>query len=117
MNYLAYEIGQRIAGTEKERLAEAYIRNQFERMEFETYTQEFTYTRRGVPHKSSNEISYKPGQSSKQIIVVAHYDSVSTGFWVDDNASGVGVMLEVAEILKNVNTPYSIVLMRLEQKK
>jgi len=80
MNYLAYEIGQRIAGTEKERLAEAYIRNQFERMEFETYTQEFTYTRRGVPHKSSNEISYKPGQSSKQIIVVAHYDSVSTGF-------------------------------------
>lgn len=28
---------------------------------------------------------------------------------MDDNASGVGVLLETAEVLKNINTPYSIV--------
>ncbi|WP_308315068.1 M28 family peptidase [Bacillus sp. M6-12] len=43
------------------------------------------------------------------MIVGAHYDSVSVGKGTDDNASGVGVMLEVAGVLKKVSTPYSIV--------
>ncbi|MBD8071155.1 M20/M25/M40 family metallo-hydrolase [Bacillus sp. PS06] len=107
--YLAYEIGQRIAGSANERLAESYIKGQFERMGLETEVQEFTYTRSGRTTSSSNVIAYKPGKSSKQIIVGAHYDSVSAGLGVDDNASGVGVMLEVAEVLKKINTPYSIV--------
>lgn len=109
MNYLAYEIGQRVAGTENERLAEQYIKGQFERIGFETDVQEFTYTSRGKQVSSSNVIAYKPGKSTKQIIVGAHYDSVSKGRGVDDNASGVGVLLETAEVLKNINTPYSIV--------
>ncbi|MER1999955.1 MAG: M20/M25/M40 family metallo-hydrolase [Lysinibacillus sp.] len=57
---------------------------------------------------SANVIAYKQGMSSKEIIIGAHYDSVSRGKGVDDNGSGVGVMLEVAERLKNVITPYSI---------
>ncbi|MFC4322519.1 M20/M25/M40 family metallo-hydrolase [Litchfieldia salsa] len=109
MNYLANVIGSRIASTENETLAANYIEDQFERMGLETEVQPFSYTRRGGIHHSSNIIAYKPGKSSKQIIVGAHYDSVSVGKGVDDNASGVGVMLEVAEVLKKINTPYSIV--------
>ncbi|MFT4417272.1 M20/M25/M40 family metallo-hydrolase [Fredinandcohnia humi] len=109
MNYLAYEIGPRIAATENERKAEQYIKGQFERMGLKTEVQPFQYTRRGTTYSSSNVIAYKPGKSSKQVIVGAHYDSVSVGRGVDDNASGVGVMLEVAEVLKKINTPYSIV--------
>lgn len=109
MEYLAYEIGQRIAGTESEREAAAYIEGQFERIGLETEIQEFTYTRRGETYSSSNVIAYKEGKSGKQIIVGAHYDSVSAGLGVDDNASGVGVLLETAEVLKNIKTPYSIV--------
>ncbi|MDZ5471366.1 M20/M25/M40 family metallo-hydrolase [Bacillus sp. 31A1R] len=109
MNYLAYEIGKRVAGSENERKAETYIKSQFERMGFKTEVQEFSYTRRGTAYNSSNIVAYKPGKSTKQIIVGAHYDSVDKGLGVDDNASGVGVMLEVAEVLKNVKTPYSIV--------
>lgn len=109
MKYLAYEIGARVASTENERKAERYIKSQFERMGLKTEIQEFSYTRRGVTSKSSNVVAYKEGKSSKQIIVGAHYDSVSAGSGVDDNASGVGVMLEVAEVLKKIPTPYSIV--------
>ncbi|WP_035664225.1 M28 family peptidase [Halalkalibacter akibai] len=107
--YLANEIGQRIAGSENERLAEQYIFNQFKQMGFETEVQEFTYVRRGAEFKSSNVIAYKPGKSKQQIIVGAHYDSVSVGKGVDDNASGVGVMLETAKVLEKIKTPYSIV--------
>lgn len=105
MNYLANEIGPRIAGSANERKAEQYIKGQFERIGLQTEVQPFTYGTR----TSSNVIAYKPGKSDKQIIVGAHYDSVSAGKGVDDNASGVGVMLEVAEVLKNIKTPYSIV--------
>lgn len=109
MKYLAYEIGSRVAGSDNERKAEQYIKGQFERMGLETEIQEFSFTRGGATIESSNVIAYKPGKSDKQIIVGAHYDSVSVGRGVDDNASGVGVMLEVAEVLKKIKTPYSIV--------
>jgi alkaline phosphatase isozyme conversion protein len=49
MNYLAYEIGQRVAGSENERLAAQYIKGQFERIGLETTVQDFSYTRRGAP--------------------------------------------------------------------
>ncbi|ULT59445.1 M20/M25/M40 family metallo-hydrolase [Neobacillus drentensis] len=109
MKYLTYEIGQRVAGSPNERLAEQYIKGQFDRIGLKTKVQPFTYTSRGKQISSSNVIAYKPGKSAKQIIVGAHYDSVSVGRGADDNASGVGVLLEVAEVLKNINTPYSIV--------
>ncbi|WP_082233137.1 M20/M25/M40 family metallo-hydrolase [Halobacillus massiliensis] len=107
MKYLAYDIGARTAGSENERKAETYIESQFERMGLKTEVQNFSYRNHTV--SSSNIIAYKPGKSSKQIIVGAHYDSVSVGRGVDDNASGVGVLLEIAEVLKKIKTPYSIV--------
>ncbi|WP_245728774.1 M20/M25/M40 family metallo-hydrolase [Thalassobacillus cyri] len=106
MDYLANEIGSRVAGTDNEKLAEQYIYEQFERIGYETEIQEFSY---GEGSDSSNVIAYKPGKSSEQIIVGAHYDSVSAGKGVDDNASGVGVMLESAEVLKHIKTPYDVV--------
>ncbi|MBN9655037.1 M20/M25/M40 family metallo-hydrolase [Halobacillus sp. GSS1] len=106
MQYLADEIGPRVAGTDNEREAARYIQGQFERMGLETDVQEFNYS---GTKDSSNVVAYKEGKSTKQIIVGAHYDSVSSGVGVDDNASGVGVLLETAEVLKNIKTPYSIV--------
>src|SRR4051794_12212232 len=76
MKYLTYEIGQRVAGSPNERLAEQYIKGQFDRIGLETNVQPFTYTSRGKQISSSNVIAYKPGKSAKQIIVGAHYDSV-----------------------------------------
>lgn len=107
--YLAEVIGSRVAGTEGESKGKDYVKQQFERMGYEPSVQPFTYTRRGNSISSANVLAYKPGRSGQQIIVGAHYDSVSAGKGTDDNASGVGVLLEVAEVLKHVSTPYSIV--------
>jgi hypothetical protein len=66
-----------------------------------------------VTYESANVIATKRGKFDQTVILGAHYDSVrerscddigeiSTG--AGDNASGVGVMLEVAEILSNYKT-------------
>ena len=109
MDYLANTIGARVAATDKEVEAASYLKSQLERIGLKPEIQNFTYNRNGVKN-SANVIAYKKGISSKEIIVGAHYDSVSTGGskGVDDNASGVGVLLEVAEQLRYVSTPYSI---------
>ncbi|USK34245.1 M20/M25/M40 family metallo-hydrolase [Bacillus sp. F19] len=107
--YLSEVIGSRVYGTAGEAHAKEYIQQQFVRMGYKSSVQPFTFTRRGKEYSSANVLAFKPGKSSKQIIVGAHYDSVSIGKGADDNASGVGVMLEVAEVLKKVKTPYSIV--------
>lgn len=106
--YLTYKIGSRVAGTAKEAEARDYVESQFKRMGYNTTVQPFSYTRRGVEYHSSNVIAYKKGKSSKEVIVGAHYDSVAAGKGSDDNASGIGVMLETAEVLKNIKTPYSV---------
>jgi Zn-dependent M28 family amino/carboxypeptidase len=107
--FLSEKIGSRVYGTAGEVKAKEYIQQQFERMGYKPSVQSFSFTRRGKEYSSANVLAYKPGKSSKQIIVGAHYDSVSIGKGADDNASGAGVMLEVAEVLKKVKTPYSIV--------
>ena len=42
-------------------------------------------------------------------MVGAHYDSVAVGEGYTDNATGVGLLLEVAARIKNVPTPYTVV--------
>jgi len=58
---------------------------------------------------SANVIAVKPGASPKQLVVGAHYDSVATGEGYVDNATGVGLLIELAARLKAVTTPYTLV--------
>ena len=111
---LSEGIGERIAGTESEIAGKDYVVEAFEDLGYEPEVQPFTYNRRGTDYNSNNVIAVKEGKSAKEIIIGAHYDSVSaadddmvnTG--ADDNASGVGVMLEAAEHLKDMDTAYTI---------
>ncbi len=107
--YLSEVIGSRVAGSDKEVEARDYIEGQFKRLGFETEVKEFSYTRKDVSYDSANVIAVKPGKSKEVVIVGAHYDSVGVGKGADDNASAVGVMLEVAEVLRRVPTPYTII--------
>ncbi|HHY82311.1 MAG TPA: M20/M25/M40 family metallo-hydrolase [Clostridiales bacterium] len=106
--HLTNVIGARAAGSQGEADAAAYIYDTFRKLGYETTIQSFSYNRRGTDYYSANVIAVKPGKTDMQIIVGGHYDSVTAGKGVDDNASGIGVILEVAEILKDVNTPYTI---------
>nr|WP_315020340.1 M20/M25/M40 family metallo-hydrolase [uncultured Aminipila sp.] len=111
---LSKNIGARVASTEAETAAKAYIKGVFEELGFSTTVQPFHWTKKDKNGNivkegdSSNIIAVKPGKSDKQVIVGAHYDSVAASTGASDNASGVSVMLGAAERLKDVNTEYTI---------
>lgn len=58
---------------------------------------------------SANIVALKEGASARRLIVGVHYDSAPVGRGYTDNASGVGLFLEVAARIKSVPTPYTVV--------
>lgn len=105
---LSEGIGPRTAGSAQETEAARYIVREFERLSYVSELRPFTVTVKGKTINSANVVAMKPGASSMEIIVGAHYDSVKTGKGADDNATGVAVILEVAERIRALETPYTI---------
>ena len=112
---LSEEIGVRVAGTNQELETAEYIMEQFEDMGYEVEVQPFTFF--GGAYNSQNIIATKPGKIDQTVIIGAHYDSVGEVVCDDgnaltgagDNASSVGVMLEVAEVLADYKTQGTII--------
>ena len=103
------DLGPRVAGTEKEAQAAQYISDTFAQMGYSAELQSFSEPDgEGMVIDSANVIATKTGSSAQEIIVGAHYDSADMGLGADDNATGVAVMLEAAELVKNISTPYTI---------
>ncbi len=107
------EIGARWSGTQEESATAQYIEEAFTEMGYEPVVKPFE--RMGwvddeteTAFKSANVIAVKEGESARVMVVGAHYDSVTDGLGADDNASGVGILLELAERLADVSTPYTI---------
>ncbi len=101
-------IGPRVAGTAEEAKAAQYIVMEFERLGYVSELRPFSMDVKGKKIDSANVVAVKPGASTWEIIVGAHYDSVKAGKGADDNASGVAAILEVAKRLRNQDTPYTI---------
>jgi alkaline phosphatase isozyme conversion protein len=108
LDALAGEIGARPAGSPQEVQAGEYIRAALQADGYETQVQPFSFDGQNGSGRSANIIALKAGRSPQEIIVGAHYDSVTAGHGADDNASGVAVMLEVAEKISQVETPYTV---------
>ena len=116
VSYLSEVIGVRVVETPQEEATADYIIEQFEDMGYEVEIQPFSFERRGQTYESENIIATKPGKFDQTVIVGAHYDSVSERVCLDgnvssgagDNASGVGVMLEAADVLSNYKTKGTI---------
>lgn len=132
--HLAGTFPGRMAGTPQEDAAAKYIADRWLAMGYQPRLERFStgYTFRTDRHPdgghdfrtliSTNVIAERRGTSGKQIIVGAHYDTrIATsdrdlerniggpkleGF--DDNASGVGVLLELAEVLREVSPAHTI---------
>lgn len=90
--------------------AEEWLKAQIVTMGYEYMAQPFTMTSAdGVtPCYGENLIFSKHGASDRVIVVGAHYDCVEQTFGTDDNASGVGVLLELASIYSTKESPYTI---------
>jgi alkaline phosphatase isozyme conversion protein len=104
----------RQAGTESEVVAAQNIKRWFGKAGVRARFQEFTYVRRGVTYESQNVVAYRKadfkrhGRPAPLVIVGAHYDAVPAGQGADDNASGVGVVLELAQRLSHYKIDYDI---------
>jgi hypothetical protein len=108
MAHLTETIGQRVAGSPGESEALDYIRAEFLAMGYEPEIQPFSAVVGNRVIGSSNVISVLKGKSEREIIVCAHYDSVAVGRGYVDNASGVGLMLAMAERLRWAGPPFTI---------
>ena len=105
----------RQAGTAGEFAAALKVRDWLTEAGYAPELQPFSYVRRGVRYDSQNVVAFRPadlkrpGEPTPLVIVGAHYDAVTAGAGADDNASGVAVMLEVAERLAHFKIDYDIV--------
>ncbi len=94
---LSTEYGARISGSENEIKAGRYIYEQFIELELTVLIQEFEFSHKGQKIRTRNILGICPGSTPEIIVVSAHYDSVDVP-GADDNASGVGTLLELAKI-------------------
>jgi Zn-dependent M28 family amino/carboxypeptidase len=108
VKYLSEQIGPRVAGTVSEKTASKYLASQLQAIGLHPTIQNFTYTRKNVTYQSQNVIATKKGKSNKELIIGAHYDSVSSGKGADDNGSSIGVVLETLQKLAKKKTPYTV---------
>ena len=129
--YIATYFPGRMTGTPAEMLSADYIRQQFTQMGYQsdirTFSSRYIYTTKDKHQNwhnvtGSTVIAAHEGKSSQQIIIMAHLDTYApnsdndvennlgglTLQGIDDNAMGVGVMLELAERFKNIPTQYGI---------
>ncbi len=97
----------RISGSKSIVSSQKYIKNEFQKYGYNVYEQNFAWPIESENKFSKNIIACKKGLNKTQIIIGAHYDS-SNSNGADDNASGVGVLLELSEKLSKIVLPYTI---------
>ena len=105
----AKTVQERPANTWGEIRARAFIFDAFQQHSYYPRSQEFIVTRSGERVHSANIIAVKQGDTSRQLVVGAHYDSAPVGEGYSDNASGIGLLLEMAGRLQPQATPYTLV--------
>lgn len=121
----------RMTGSPAEMLSADYIRQQFADMGYQSdirsFHSRYIYTSRNKTQNwhnvtGSTVIAAHEGRAAEQIIIMAHLDTYAplsdadtdnnlgglTLQGMDDNAAGLGVMLELAERMKNIPTQYGI---------
>jgi Zn-dependent M28 family amino/carboxypeptidase len=95
---LADTIGVRREGTDAERRAGAYIARQLAAFGYRV-----RYQTVALPNgtETRNVYAVKKGTSPLRIVLGAHYDSKRPSPGANDNGSGVGIVLELARVLKS----------------
>ena len=132
MRVLATEFPGRMAGTEQERAAAEHLVARLASFGLEAELDEFPVQYTHLPAGESETVEFEgvsqnvvvriPGRSDELIIVGAHYDTAVSASpeqaeagiggpdlqGLDDNASGVGVLLELAERLSRSEPEHNL---------
>ncbi len=98
-------IGSRSVATQSEKISREYIENTLSEMGYKVKNLKFKVE----DYDTYNiEVNKKGKDTSKTIIIGAHYDGRIEGNACDDNGSGISVLLELCEVLKDIESPYNL---------
>ncbi len=98
---LSENFGSRVTGAPATRDAAAYLAARFRVLGLAAGTQEFPIEIKSTLFTGRNVIARSPGREPGTIVLLAHYDGQPTSDQsAGDNASGVGVLLELARVLE-----------------
>lgn len=107
MNYIQTNFPNRVVGTPMEKAMEAWLIQEVTAMGYSPDTFFTEWDQDGIHYEGDVVLFEKSGNTGRRIVVGAHYDSVETN-GADDNASGVGLLLETAKRMIDVSTQYTI---------
>lgn len=96
---LARDVGWRQSATQEEWNAAEILIDRFTEFGYSPETQDFQVQIGVIQRDSSNIIVELPGRGEDVVILSAHYDTVRGSVGANDNASGVSVLLTLAERL------------------
>ena len=103
---------RRLAGTPANNLARDWLYDRFVSFGYDSVVIDtFVASLNGTPTECHNVLAYKIGTRfpNHQVIVGAHRDGVWNSPAADDNGSGTAGVLEVARVLKDVETDMTII--------
>ncbi len=107
---VAEEFPDRVTGTAAARRAANYLGAQFQKLGYQVDRPTFTMWLHGERVQGENVIALLEGDSPESVAVIAHYDGQFTSHQAaEDNASGVGVLLELAAVLRDGPHPRDLI--------
>ncbi len=122
--YLSKDIGSRVSGSPSNEMAADHISRTFIDYGLSVKIQEFEFKSRfsedgkkissGEIVTGRNIIGILEGKSKKKIIIGAHYDTVPNAPGANDNAAGVGVLLETAKSLSSKKFNHTLVFIAFD---
>lgn len=105
----ARHAGPRPTGSWGDIEARSFVTLAFQQLGFVPRVQEFLIGDPDDHLASANIIVTKDGASGSTLVLGAHYDTLADSQGATDNATGVGLLLEMAGRLRDVETPHTIV--------
>jgi len=97
---LAEGYPDRVTGTPAAGRAAEYLKAQFQKMGYRVSGDLFNMWLAGKRVEGQNVVAEAPGEIRESVAIIAHYDSQFTSHQAaEDNASGVGTLLALAEAL------------------
>ncbi|HMD85042.1 MAG TPA: M28 family peptidase [Terriglobia bacterium] len=108
---VAEEFPDRVTGTPAAHRAANYLRAQLRNTGYVVTLEPFPLWLRGKSVEGENVIAQSEGDSPENVAIIAHYDSQFTSHQAaEDNASGVGVLLELARALHQSPHSHGLIL-------
>jgi Peptidase family M28 len=103
--HLSGKIGPRAAGSRGETRAQSWVASQFRSAGLTVSIDKFRVPAKGT---SRNVVGELDGPATCLQVLVAHIDSGPDGPGANDNASGVGVLVALAQELKGLDPPCDV---------